>query len=86
MLLATMPKTPVREERQTKTAYWEPKLARNAERDRAVVEELRRLGIRSLRLWDHELGRDSIEEAMGRVKRAAARPPFKRASGGIPNE
>src|SRR5438034_11613724 len=31
--------------------YWEPKLARNRMRDKTADRELRRLGIRPLRIW-----------------------------------
>lgn len=54
--------------------YWEPKLARNAERDRNAVRELRRLGVRPLRFWDHELRVRTIDDAMRRVSRAATMP------------
>lgn len=36
-------------------AYWEPKLARNRERDRLADEALRALGWTSLRFWEHEV-------------------------------
>ena len=35
--------------------FWKRKLARNKERDKLVVRELRRLGWRVLRIWQHEL-------------------------------
>lgn len=36
------------------TAYWEPKLARNVARDRAVDQALRGEGWQVLRVWEHE--------------------------------
>jgi G:T-mismatch repair DNA endonuclease (very short patch repair protein) len=60
--------------------YWEPKLVRNAERDRMALLELRRLGIRPLRFWDHELSVKSIDTSMRRVKRASGRPRLQRRS------
>jgi DNA mismatch endonuclease (patch repair protein) len=35
--------------------YWQAKIARNQERDRVNVSRLRSEGIRTLRLWEHEL-------------------------------
>jgi DNA mismatch endonuclease (patch repair protein) len=37
----------------TNSAYWAPKLARNAERDRENDDLLRASGWRVLRLWEH---------------------------------
>jgi DNA mismatch endonuclease (patch repair protein) len=67
-------------------AYWRPKLERNAARDRSVMLELRRMGIRPLRLWDHELRPAVIESALQRIKSDARRPrllgrPHGHASG-----
>jgi DNA mismatch endonuclease (patch repair protein) len=52
--------------------YWEPKLARNAYRDRANSEALRRSGWRVVRIWEHEdldSGLGAVEEAL-RLERA----------------
>lgn len=40
--------------------YWEPKLARNVERDRANDQRLHRGGWRALRVWEHQ----PVEEAV----------------------
>jgi len=37
--------------------FWDAKIARNRERDRHVSRELRRLGWRVIRIWEHELAR-----------------------------
>ena len=37
--------------------FWDAKLARNRERDREVARELRRLGWRVVRIWEHDLAR-----------------------------
>lgn len=50
-------------------SYWEPKLARNKERDRRVTTELRRQGFIVVRLWDHEL-RGPMKEARSKIRRA----------------
>jgi DNA mismatch endonuclease, patch repair protein len=47
--------------------YWGPKLARNAERDRANTVALRRDGWRVVRIWEHddvETGLRAIEDAL----------------------
>lgn len=35
--------------------YWQKKFARNVQRDQQTDRELRRRGVRVLRLWEHEL-------------------------------
>lgn len=40
---------------QTRLDYWQPKLARNHERDLAAQEKLRSLGWRILTIWECEL-------------------------------
>ena len=37
------------------SAYWTTKISRNRERDRSKERELRKLGYRVLRIWEHEL-------------------------------
>jgi len=36
-------------------SFWRAKITRNRERDREVGAELRRLGWKVLRVWEHEL-------------------------------
>jgi DNA mismatch endonuclease, patch repair protein len=38
--------------------YWEPKLARNRERDHTAVVALHRQGVSTVRIWEHELRHD----------------------------
>ena len=45
------------------TWYWEPKLARNVERDRAADAALAEAGWRVVRIWEHE----SVETAVAAV-------------------
>lgn len=49
-------------------AFWEAKLARNRARDRKVTRELRKLGWRVVRIWEHELRHPG--RVLGRVRRA----------------
>jgi DNA mismatch endonuclease, patch repair protein len=37
--------------------FWDAKVARNRERDREVSRELRRLGWRVVRVWEHDLAK-----------------------------
>jgi DNA mismatch endonuclease (patch repair protein) len=39
--------------------YWKTKIERNQKRDVAVNKELRKLGILPVRIWEHDLGRDT---------------------------
>ncbi len=43
----------------SRTRYWDAKLARNKQRDRKVTRALRRDGWRVVRIWEHEL-KDSV--------------------------
>lgn len=43
--------------------YWLGKLAANAERDRAVGEELRAMGWLVIRIWEHDLASDAAASA-----------------------
>ena len=40
--------------------FWDAKIARNRERDREVTLELRRLGWRVIRIWEHDLAKRGI--------------------------
>lgn len=57
----------------TNRVFWDEKLARNKARDHVVNRQLRNLGWRVLRIWQHEL-RESGEVAW-RIVRALARGP-----------
>jgi DNA mismatch endonuclease, patch repair protein len=40
---------------KTNSDYWEPKILRNAQRDRRNTKELRAKGWKVVRIWEHEL-------------------------------
>jgi DNA mismatch endonuclease (patch repair protein) len=67
--------------------YWVPKLARNIARAREVSQRLKASGIRTVRLWEHDLKPRTISAAMRRIRRAALtragarKPPLAVASG-----
>ncbi len=46
--------------------FWSRKLARNVERDRANVRELRRLGWSVLTLWECQVGRPTLAARIAR--------------------
>jgi len=53
--------------------FWDAKIARNRERDRKVSRELRRLGWRVIRIWEHDLAKQS--DACVQKLRAALKAP-----------
>ena len=53
--------------------FWRAKIKRNRERDREVRAELRRLGWKVLRVWEHELTRRNERRLVARLGRALSR-------------
>ena len=53
--------------------YWAPKLARNAQRDRAVTRVLRASGWTVLRVWECALARSRAGRTLARITRALGR-------------
>ncbi|MGA7087463.1 MAG: very short patch repair endonuclease [Candidatus Dormiibacterota bacterium] len=53
--------------------YWGPKLSRTAERDEAAKLALHRMGITTLRFWEHELRAAATADVISRLLRSA--PP-----------
>ncbi len=53
--------------------YWAPKLARNAQRDRAATRALRASGWTVLRIWECALARSRAGRTMARISRALER-------------
>lgn len=49
-------------------AFWREKLGRNVERDREVGLELRRLGWKVVRVWEHDVV-DHMDRCVERIKR-----------------
>ncbi len=54
----------------TRAAWWAAKLARNAQRDRAVTRALRAAGWTVLRIWECALARSRAGRAVARITRA----------------
>jgi DNA mismatch endonuclease, patch repair protein len=50
-------------------AFWKKKLARNAARDRTVNLELRKLGWRVVRIWEHELASKHEASLLRRIQK-----------------
>jgi DNA mismatch endonuclease (patch repair protein) len=61
-------------------AYWDAKIARNMERDRAADTALEALGWTVLRLWDFEVRKD-LDRCVDMVAGAVARQPTDSAPG-----
>lgn len=65
------------------SAYWHPKIAANARRDRIVSARLRSDGIQVLRIWEHDVRDGSkllpfiarVERACGGAERKKRRAP-----------
>ena len=57
----------------TRAEWWAAKLARNAQRDRAVSRVLRASGWTVLRIWECALTRSRALRTLGRISRALAR-------------
>jgi len=55
-------------EPRTATAFWRRKIAGNRRRDYRVTRELRNMGWKVLRLWEHDLKRDRRLNAMTRLR------------------
>jgi len=54
----------------TNRKYWTQKIARNVQRDRDVIRELRNKGWRCIRFWEHDLcGGTGLTRKMKRLKR-----------------
>lgn len=54
---------------KTNRLFWSQKIARNVERQREVLRELRRSGYRVVVVWEHELRKTGIAEAIDRIAR-----------------
>jgi len=50
-------------------AFWKTKFAKNQARDRRVNRQLRRLGWRVLRIWEHALGEACIRKIQRRLNK-----------------
>lgn len=57
--------------------YWKRKFARNVERDAIVVRELKRMGWRTVAVWEHDVLRDP-RRAADKIRRATGSLPPKR--------
>jgi DNA mismatch endonuclease, patch repair protein len=54
--------------------YWEPKIARNIQRDKETIARLERAGWKVLRVWEHEdvgVARDRIKSEVQRLRENA---------------
>ena len=63
---------------RSRLSFWVPKLARNAQRDRAVTRALRASGWAVLRVWECALARSRARRTMARIARALGRDPKPR--------
>jgi len=54
--------------------YWDPKLRRNVERDRAADAALAAAGWEVVRIWEHESVADAVAAVLAALARRPARP------------
>lgn len=54
---------------ETHTGYWQPKLARNVERDRLADAALHSAGWTVVRAWSHERPEDVVERVVEAISR-----------------
>lgn len=53
---------------KTRTAFWEAKIKRNQERDKMKDRELKKLGAKNLRIWEHELkGKKNLDKVIRKI-------------------
>jgi DNA mismatch endonuclease (patch repair protein) len=69
--------------------FWKAKIERNQERDRETDQHLQGLGVRVLRLWEHELRDDAaaclkkLDDLLSPPRPSGTRPGGKRKPGAI---
>jgi DNA mismatch endonuclease (patch repair protein) len=52
----------------TNTSFWKAKITRNQQRDRRTRRRLNRIGIKTVRFWEHEL-RDSPGRCIQQIRK-----------------
>ena len=57
---------------KSNTDYWQPKIAKNMQRDLAIARELRKIGWRVVRVWEHEL-KDRPDTCLRKIRSAIER-------------
>ena len=67
---------------QSRTEFWGSKLEQNRKRDRRIRGQLRRAGVSTLRIWEHELRDDRwVRKVMRRLEALASGPAISELSG-----
>lgn len=51
--------------------YWEPKIARNKERDKAINRHYKSKGWRTVRIWEHDIKRNTVK-IISRIKKGGS--------------
>lgn len=57
---------------KTNNAFWAAKIARNNERHRKISRLLKNKGVRTIRLWEHQL-RDNLDGCIARIRTRVAK-------------
>ncbi len=54
---------------KTRSAFWNAKIKRNKERDKQKNKELKGIGVRPLRIWEHELKGSNISKTICKIEK-----------------
>ena len=54
---------------KTRSAFWSAKIKRNKERDKQKNRELKDIGVKALRIWEHELKRGNILKTISKIEK-----------------
>lgn len=54
---------------KTRSAFWSAKIKRNKERDKQKNKELKGIGVRPLRFWEHELKGSNISKTISKIEK-----------------
>lgn len=58
---------------KTRSAFWSAKIKRNKERDKQKNMELQDIGVKVLRIWEHELKRGNIPKTISKIEKELKR-------------
>lgn len=54
---------------KTRSAFWSAKIKRNKKRDKQKNKELKGIGVRPLRFWEHELKGSNISKTISKIEK-----------------
>lgn len=54
---------------KTRSEFWRAKIQRNQQRDKQKTRELKKLNIKTIRIWEHELRKKFIGKTMDKINK-----------------